>query len=63
MNRWGGNKITKEQREEILKLFLENPNEGSALAMSHGLSPIYAYRLANERGLLPHRYWPERERA
>lgn len=63
MNRWGGKKLTKEERQEILNLFLENPNEGSALAMSKGLSPIYTYKLAHERGLLPLRYWPDSERA
>lgn len=59
MNR-GGHKrrITKEEREEILRVYLENPNEGSQLAMSKGLSQIYAYKLAHERGLLPITRWP-----
>ncbi len=61
MNRWGRIKITKEQREEILQRYLNNPDDGVRLAMSHGLSQIYAYKLAHERGLLPRRYWPEEQ--
>ncbi len=59
MNRWGGKKLTKEEREEILRVYLENPDKGSQLAMSKGLSQIYAYKLAHERGLLPKMRWPE----
>ena len=59
--RWGGKKITKAEREEILRRYLDNPSEGVDLAMSYGLSQIYAYKLAHERGLLPLRYWPARE--
>jgi hypothetical protein len=58
MNRWGGKKLTKEQREEILQTYLRDPAAGSQLAMSHGLSQIYAYKLAHERGLLPVTRWP-----
>lgn len=58
MNRWGGKKITREEREEILSLYLSNPDAGSQLAMSKGLSQIYAYKLAHERGLLPITRWP-----
>lgn len=61
MNRWGGKKITKAEREEILRVYLEDPNAGSQLAMRHGLSQIYAYKLAHERGLLPKMRWPEPE--
>lgn len=53
MNRWGGRKISKERREEILQTYLRDAVAGSELAIGHGLSPIYAYRLANERGVLP----------
>ena len=53
MNRWGGKKITKEQREEILRTYLDEPSAGVQLAISYGLSQIYAYKLAHERGLLP----------
>jgi hypothetical protein len=59
----GGNRLrlTKEQREEILNLYLKNAEEGTMLAMSMGLSAAYAYRLANERGILPVTRWaPER---
>lgn len=57
---WGNRlRLTKAKREEILQVFLNNPEEGTQLAMSIGLSPAYAYRLANERGLLPRqrKYW------
>lgn len=55
------NRISKEQREEILRVYLNCPKAGTNLAMSHGLSPAYAYKLAHERGLLPNRYLPGRE--
>ena len=58
MNRWGGKQITKAEREEILQVYLNNPDKGSQLAMSYGLSQIYAYKLAHERGLLPKMCWP-----
>jgi len=55
----GGNRLrlTKEQREEILSLYLKDAESGTMLAMSLGLSAAYAYRLANERGLLPITRW------
>jgi hypothetical protein len=53
MGNRGRAKITKAQREEILKTYLNKPEEGCRLAMSYGLSQIYAYKLAHERGLLP----------
>jgi hypothetical protein len=59
----GGNRLrlTKEQREGILNLYLNDAEAGTLLAMSMGLSAAYAYRLANERGLLPRTRWlPER---
>jgi hypothetical protein len=59
----GGNRLrlTKEQREEILALYLKDAEAGTLRAMSMGLSAAYAYRLANERGLLPVTRWsPER---
>jgi len=59
MNRWGQRQITKAEREEILQVYLNNPDKGSQLAMSKGLSQIYAYKLAHERGLLPKLRWPE----
>ncbi len=57
-NRWGGKKITKAQREEIISLYLEDPLQGTALAMSHGLTSAYAYKLCHERGLLPITRYP-----
>jgi hypothetical protein len=60
MNRnLGGNRLrlTKEQREEILSLYLRDTEAGTMLAMSLGLSAAYAYRLANERGVLPVTRW------
>ena len=53
MGNKGRAKITKAQREEILQTYLNKPEEGCRLAMSYGLSQIYAYKLAHERGLLP----------
>lgn len=61
MNRWGGKKITKDEREEILRTYLENPAAGCELAMSKGLSQIYAYKLAHERGVIPITRWPTPE--
>ena len=61
MNRWGGKKITKDQREKILQTYLEDPSAGCQLAMSHGLSQIYAYKLAHERGVVPITRWPTPE--
>ena len=52
---WPVIKQTKQSREEILRVYLDDPEEGTKLAMSKGLSPAYAYRLANERGLLPNK--------
>ena len=49
----GHARITKAQREEILQTYLNKPEEGCRLAVSYGLSQIYAYKLAHERGLLP----------
>ncbi len=53
IRRLGGRKQTKEQRQEILTAYLEDPAKGTALACSRGLSPLYAYKLANALGLLP----------
>jgi len=49
------NRITKEIREQILHVYLGDPIKGTELAMSNGLTAAYAYKLANERGLLPTR--------
>jgi len=47
------NRISKELREQILELYLRDPMAGTKLAMEHGLTAAYAYKLANARGLLP----------
>ncbi len=52
-SRWGGKRLTHAERQEILELYLSNPDAGCRLAMSYGLSQIYPYKLAHERGLLP----------
>jgi hypothetical protein len=49
----GGRRQTKEQRQEILDAYLEDPCKGAALACSRGLSPLYAYKLALALGMLP----------
>lgn len=46
-------RLTKELREEILELYLRDPRAGTQLAMDHGLTAAYAYKLANARGLAP----------
>jgi len=56
----GGRRQTKNQREEILRVYFEqSPEAASQLAASLGLSPMYAYKLAHERGLIPRerKYW------
>lgn len=49
----GGPRQTKEQREEILTAYLANHERGTELAVSRGLSPLYAYKLANAMGAIP----------
>lgn len=56
---WPVVKQSKESREEILRVYLDDPEAGTKLAMSRGLSPAYAYRLATERGLMPNRRFAE----
>ena len=51
------NRITKAQRESILQAYLNRPEDGIRLAVSYGLSQIYPFKLAHERGLLPKREW------
>jgi hypothetical protein len=53
---FGGNRlrISKEQREEILRLYTSGEARKAQLyAMSLGLREGYAYRLARERGAIP----------
>jgi hypothetical protein len=47
-------RITKEQREEILRLYVAGePRKAQLYAMNLGLREQYAYRLARERGAIP----------
>ena len=46
----GGRRQTKQSRDEILAAYLEDKAKGTALAVSRGLSPLYAYKLANAMG-------------
>jgi uncharacterized protein YegP (UPF0339 family) len=47
-------RITKEQREKILLLYVGGePRKAQLYAMSLGLREQYAYRLARERGAIP----------
>ena len=53
---FGGNRIriSKEQREEILRLYTSgDPRKAQLYAVSLGLRQEYAYRLARERGAIP----------
>jgi hypothetical protein len=53
---FGGNRlrISKEQREEILRLYTRgDPRKAQLYAVSLGLRQEYAYRLARERGAIP----------
>lgn len=52
----GGRRQTKEDREEILRAFLVDESAGTNLAISKGLAPSYAARLARERGLRPRKW-------
>lgn len=54
-------RVPKELREEILELYLRDPQAGTKLAMEHGLTAPCAYKLANARGLLPLTRHPSRE--
>jgi hypothetical protein len=54
--RWpvGGKRLTKEERNEILQTYLAQGREAAdRLAATHGLDAWYAYKLANQSGLLP----------
>ena len=53
---FGGDRlrITKEQREKILRLYVGGePRQAQLYATSLGLREQYAYRLARERGAIP----------
>lgn len=63
--RWpvGGNRLTKEERDEILQLYLSHGRAAAdRLAASKGLDTWYAYKLANQSGLLPVTRWSREKR-
>ena len=54
----GGKRLTKEERGEILLTYLsEGRAAADKIALGHGLDHWYAYKLANQSGLLPLRHW------
>lgn len=58
--RWpvGGKRLTKEERDEILQVYLEKGRAAAdRIALSYGLDHWYAYKLANQSGLLPVTRW------
>jgi hypothetical protein len=59
MSRGGHNRrITTEQREEILRVFLTyGDTAASVIASHHGLSRDYARKLACDRGYRPIKVW------
>lgn len=52
-DRLGGPRITKDQRKTILETYLEDKSRGTAMAISMGLGPLYAYKLAHAMGAIP----------
>lgn len=58
--RWpvGGRRLSATERAEILRVYFdEGKDAADKLAASHGLSPWYAYKLANQSGRLPLTRW------
>lgn len=54
MNHGGHNrKITSEQREEVLRVYLDDARAGEQLSLKHGLCRDYARKLACARGMRP----------
>jgi hypothetical protein len=63
--RWpvGGRRLSKEERDEILQLYLSHGRVAAdRLAASKGLDTWYAYKLANQSGLLPITRWSREKR-
>lgn len=59
----GGRRLTKEERDEILQLYLSHGRAAAdRLAASKGLDTWYAYKLANQSGLLPATRWAREKR-
>jgi hypothetical protein len=55
----GGPRQTAQVRAALVNLHLASPDDASAQCVAMGLSPLYAYKLAHERGLIPRegKYW------
>ena len=54
MNRYpGGPRQTRQQRQEIIELYLRDPEAATKLAVSRGLAEGYAYNVAHASGRLP----------
>jgi len=54
MNRHpSGPRQTRQQRQEIIDLYLRNPEAATKLAVSRGLAEGYAYNVAHASGRLP----------
>lgn len=49
----GGPRQTKQQRQEIIELYLVDPDAATKLAVSRGLAEGYAYNVAHSSGRLP----------
>jgi hypothetical protein len=61
----GGRRLTKAQRAEILRVYQEESLEAATeLAVSLGLSSMYAWKLAHAMGMMPRerKYWSPRLR-
>lgn len=58
--RWplGGKRLSATERAEILRVYFDECKEAAdKIAAAHGLSPWYAYKLANQSGRLPITRW------
>ena len=54
----GGKRLSAAERAEILRVYLTEGKEAAdKIAAAHGLSPWYAYKLANQSGRLPITRW------
>ena len=54
----GGKRLSTEQRAEILRVYFSEGREAAdKIAASLGLSPWYAYKLANQSGQIPTTRW------
>jgi hypothetical protein len=54
----GGRRLSSTERAEILRVyFAEGREAADKIAAGYGLSPWYAYKLANQSGRLPITRW------